>query len=539
MTTARAFRIALRAALATAAVLASRAGGRAASYFSETVTMGPQGYVLNFHVLWTCDDAPGWTVSSPGEIDLVDGSGNLAGQLSVTAAGGRAVVSVYGAGAVSNAVATIHLNGAGGSPADGFVHATWTIPDLGPGPYTLRFWFSQSSAQGISASTISTTALDSGGGGPLGSPPSPPAVTVSAPQSSTVFQPAALGATASSQPNGNPLASVAMDVSMDNGVSWTRIGSNPGPSNPADTESLSYAFGSAGTAVVRATATDTAGRSGSAQATVQVAKANQPAVAITPPSATITAGQSVGFTASGGSTGNYSYGGAASGTGPSQTVAFPAPGTYAVTVLDTGNANYNPSATASASVVVQAAFFTLSVSASAGGTASGGGSYPPNAQATASAAASPGYAFAGWTGDATGSAPALPVIMSSNKSVMAHFTALLPQTISFGPPGTVTTRSLPFALVATASSGLPVSLALDSGPVSLSGAVATPTGSAGEVTVTATQAGNAAYLPAQPVAISFAIGQPPSGVLLTDDSASTRRTDRTTRTTSFRCGPAY
>jgi hypothetical protein len=129
--------------------------------------------------------------------------------------------------------------------------------------------------------------------------------------------------------------------------------------------------------------------------------------------------------------------------------------------------------------------------------------------------------------------------MSSNKSVMAHFTALLPQTISFGPPGTVTTRSLPFALVATASSGLPVSLALDSGPVSLSGAVATPTGSAGEVTVTATQAGNAAYLPAQPVAISFAIGQPPSGVLLTDDSASTRRTDRTTRTTSFRCGPAY
>src|ERR1019366_8805435 len=350
---------------------------------------------------------------------------------------------------------------------------------------------------------------------------------------------AGLGAAASSPPNGNPLASVVMDASVDNGGTWTRIDSNSSPSNPADTESVPYAFGAAGTAIIRATATDTAGLSGSAEATVQVGKASQGAVAITPSSAIITAGQSVGFVASGGATGNYSYGGAASGTGPSQTVTFPAPGTYAVTVLDTGNASYNPSATASASIVVQAAFFTLGVSASAGGSASGGGSYPPNAQATASAAADPGYAFAGWTGDATGNAPALPVIMSSNKSVMAHFTALLPQTISFGPPGTVTTRSLPFALLAAASSGLPVSLALDSGPVSLSAAVATPTGSAGEVTVTATQAGNAAYLPGQPVAISFAIGQPPSGVLLTDASASTRRTDRTTRTTSFRCGPAY
>src|ERR1039458_10066790 len=135
MTTARAPRIALRAALAAAAVLASRASGQAARYSSESVMMGPQGYVLNFHVLWSCDDDPKGTVSSPGQIDLVDGSGNLAGQLAVTAAGGRAAISVYGAGAVSNAVATIHLDGAGGSPADGLVYATWTIPDLGPGRY--------------------------------------------------------------------------------------------------------------------------------------------------------------------------------------------------------------------------------------------------------------------------------------------------------------------------------------------------------------------------------------------------------------------
>jgi hypothetical protein len=36
-----------------------------------------------------------------------------------------------------------------------------------------------------------------------------------------------------------------------------------------------------------------------------------------------------------------------------------------------------------------------------------------------------------------------------------------------------------------------------------------------------------------------ASGLPPSGVLLSDDSAATKRTDRETRTTSFRSGPAH
>jgi hypothetical protein len=127
--------------------------------------------------------------------------------------------------------------------------------------------------------------------------------------------------------------------------------------------------------------------------------------------------------------------------------------------------------------------------------------------------------------------------MNSNRSVMAHFTPLLSQTISFVQPGPITTRALPFTLVATASSGLPVALALDSGPAALTGNVVAPAGTPGEVEITATQPGNAAYLPAQPVLISFAIGPPPPGVLLTDDSAETKRTDKTTRTTSFRSGP--
>jgi uncharacterized repeat protein (TIGR02543 family) len=210
-----------------------------------------------------------------------------------------------------------------------------------------------------------------------------------------------------------------------------------------------------------------------------------------------------------------------------------------VTVLDQGNANFNPSPSASAAVSVQNPFYTLSVSASGAGTVSGGGSYPPNAEATAYAIPGAGNAFAGWTGDATAATPTVSILMSANRSLMAHFSPLLAQTISYAPPGAISTRTPAFALAVTASSGLPVSLALDSGPATLAGNVVTPSGSTGEVTVTATQPGNAQYLPAQPVIITFAIGPPPPGVILTDDSAATKKSDKDTRATSFTSDGAH
>jgi Divergent InlB B-repeat domain len=213
-------------------------------------------------------------------------------------------------------------------------------------------------------------------------------------------------------------------------------------------------------------------------------------------------------------------------------------GTYVVSVVDSGNANYNPSAPATAVVTVQASFYTLSVSATAGGIVSGGGSYPPNAVATAVATPSAGNAFAGWSGDLTGESQSLSVVMNSSKSIMATFTPLLAQTISFVPPGAVSTRSPALTLLVASSSGLPVTLALTSGPATISGAVVTPAGTPGEVTVTATQPGNAQYLPAPPVVISFPIGLPPAGAFLSDDSPATKKTDKQTHTTSFRSGPA-
>ncbi len=523
---------------------AANAAPQISRYTSEPIVLGSAGYTLNFDVLWSCDDAPQVTTSAPGQIDLVDGSGSLAGRITGTIASGSPSIGVQGAGTVSNTNASVIQLGAGGTPANAFLHGTWHVSGLSPGSYTLRFWHFQEAVTGYPVSDITTQASDAGGSGPVGgtsgAPPAPPpGITLSVPASATAFQPAAIGATATVPANGNPLASIAIDMSLDGGATWTPIASNPRPTSPTDTESASYTFGQAGTAMLRGTATDTEGLQATSERTLPVAKASQPAIAITPPAAAVAPGQAVAFTASGGATGNYVWGGSASGSGSSQSVTFPSPGTYAVSAIDSGNGNYNASASATATITVQAQFYTLSVSATAGGAVAGGGSYPPNARATALATADPGSTFTGWTGDLTAATQALSVLMNSNKSLMAHFAPLLSQTISFVPPSAVSTLTPAFTLVATSSSGLPVSLALDSGPATLAAGVVAPTGTIGEVTLTATQPGNAQYLPAQPVVITFAVGPPPPGVLFSDDSAATKRTDRETRTTSFRSGPVH
>jgi List-Bact-rpt repeat protein len=533
---------------------------QAQTYTSEAIMLGTGGYIMNFEVEWTCDDSPAGTVSAPGEVDLVDANGDIVAEVVATANATTPVVTVTGAGSVSGVTSSILIDGADGTPADGLLHGTWNISGPPPGAYTLHLWVQTRSVARNAASSITTDTRNAGGGGTVTAPTptpsptptptptptpsptptrSPPSIAISAAESATVFQALGISAAATMSSGGNLLASVAISASADNGSTWATLSTNPHPSSPSDTENISYAFASAGSALIRATVTDTAGLSGSSEQPVSVGRASQPAVAISPTSAAVTAGQSVAFTASGGATGNYAWGGLASGAGAAQTVAFPSPGTFAVTVADSGNSNYNPSPAASATVTVQPAYFTLSATASAGGTVAGGGSYPPNAQATAVATAGSGNVFTGWTGDVAADSPTVSVLMNSNKSIMAHFTALLAQTISFVPPGTVTTRTPAFTLSVTASSGLPVTLALDSGPVALAGNVVTPSGTTGEVTLTATQAGNTQYLSAQPVVITFSVGIPPAGVLLTDDSAATKRSDKSTRTTSYTSVPEH
>jgi hypothetical protein len=388
--------------MAALTVLAPRARGQSAHYSSESIVLGSGGYRLNFGVLWTCDDDPNVTSSAPGEVDLVDAGGNLLGRVVASANKTGPVVTVTGPGSVAGVTFSVNTYGAGGTPADGFLHATWNVSGPGAGTYALRFWFQQKMASGNPLSLITTNTIDTGGSGTVGSPPAP-------------------------SPTPTPT-------------------STPTPS-PTPTPT---------------------------------------------PSPTPT--------------------------------RIPTP---------------TPTPTSSPTPTPSPVFYTLSVMGGPGGSVSGGGSYPANAVATAVATASNGNSFAGWTGDATGSGPSISVLMNASKSVTAHFAALLPQTISYVAPGPVSTRTPAFSLSVSASSGLPVSLTLDSGPITLTENVVTPGGSAGEASITANQPGNAVYLAAPPVVISFAVGLPPPGVLFADDGPLTKKSDKDTRVTSFASGPNH
>ncbi|MCF8243857.1 MAG: DUF11 domain-containing protein [Saprospiraceae bacterium] len=85
---------------------------------------------------------------------------------------------------------------------------------------------------------------------------------------------------------------------------------------------------------------------------------------------------------------------------------------------------------------------------------------------------------------------------------------LLNQTITFNALANKTTTSPPFTIAATASSGLPVTFTLVSGPATLSGNTVTLTGATGTVSIRASQAGNAQYNPAADVTRSFGVTAP-------------------------------
>src|SRR5207244_12006408 len=79
------------------------------------------------------------------------------------------------------------------------------------------------------------------------------------------------------------------------------------------------------------------------------------------------------------------------------------------------------------------------------------------------------------------------------------------QTITFGTLSDKSVTEAPFAVSATASSGLAVTFSIVSGPASISGSTVTLTGATGTVAVRASQAGNGTYNAAGTVDQSFAV----------------------------------
>jgi uncharacterized repeat protein (TIGR03803 family) len=117
---------------------------------------------------------------------------------------------------------------------------------------------------------------------------------------------------------------------------------------------------------------------------------------------------------------------------------------------------------------------------------------------------------------ATPTSPSLNVYDAAGYQTENFFTAIAaasgasPQTINFAALNPQQVAGTNVTLVATATSGLPVSFGIVSGPASLSGNVLTFTAT-GTVTVQATQAGNSTYGAAAPVTQVFTVTSTASG----------------------------
>jgi hypothetical protein len=108
--------------------------------------------------------------------------------------------------------------------------------------------------------------------------------------------------------------------------------------------------------------------------------------------------------------------------------------------------------------------FELVLDASPGGTASAdpaGGPYDPDTSVTLTATADPGFAFAGWSGDVSGTQNPMTLLMDADKSVTAsfapeHAVTLSPDpggSIGLAPPGGLYLAGTVVVVTATADAG--------------------------------------------------------------------------------------
>jgi hypothetical protein len=145
--------------------------------------------------------------------------------------------------------------------------------------------------------------------------------------------------------------------------------------------------------------------------------------------------------------------------------------------------------------------YSITTEVIGGGVVTPGGSYPFGTWVTVSASPDTSHYFTGWTGDASGATPTVAVLVDRAKLLRAQFAPKATQSITFTSPGNQTLGAS-FNLLATSSSGLPVTFAVIGGPASLNGSTLSITG-AGTVTLEARQSGDAYTLPANPVTVTF------------------------------------
>jgi uncharacterized repeat protein (TIGR02543 family) len=277
--------------------------------------------------------------------------------------------------------------------------------------------------------------------------------------------------------------------------------------NPGPAQALSVSF----------RPTDTRNFADSAAATLLDVNSAGQAVTVSPPSSIVAAGTVIKFAAGGGANG-YVWGGAASGSGETQTVAFALPGGFEVTAYSPAGGVYARSNIASASVTVnpvpQAVVLspatalaepnrpiTFTAAGGRNGYVWGGSANGTGETQTLSFSATGTYAVSAYS-------PAGGAFMRSNTAT-AQLTVAYAQTINFPPPGSFVLRAAGTNLVATASSGLPVRFTVVSGPGSVVGAKYLQFAALGAILVQADQDGDGNYSAAPSVRQTVYVNAPP------------------------------
>ncbi|MDI1335797.1 MAG: hypothetical protein PSU94_06385 [Lacunisphaera sp.] len=390
-------------------------------------------------------------------------------------------------------------------------------PTSDTGPQTVTFTAQAVDAAGATSPVITqTVTIDA----PLNVPPT---VTLIAPNAQTITAGTTLTITSrATDPDGN-ITGHNLDIQRPAG-DWNWQGGfatgepfqgGPVGSGADSTRSANFTFTDVGTYQVRSAANDGSGWVQSA--TVAITVAAPPSVQyslVTSAGAggavssggTYNAGTIVTFTATPDGTHDFAgWSGDAAGTGNPASV-----------VLDRNKAvqaNFSPK------------MFALSTSATTGGNVTPGGSYPYGTSVTISASPDSTHRFIGWAGDASGSAPSILLTLTSPLNVQAVFTDKTAQTITFPSLGNQPVGGPALTLSGTASSGLPVTYTVLSGPATVAGNQLQITGP-GAVTVQSSQSGDTVYLPAANVtqtinAIAVAILKyRPTGRTLLQDSAA-------------------
>ena len=230
-------------------------------------------------------------------------------------------------------------------------------------------------------------------------------------------------------------------------------------------------------------------------------------------SATASSGQPVTFTVTSGPA-----------TVSGSTLTLTGAGTVVIAANQAGNSNYNAAPTVSQSITATPAAQTINFTPPPSPVAFSSGTI--TLTATSSSGLNPTFTVTSGPATVSGSTLTLTgagtVIIAANQAGSANYNAApavsqsitvtpAAQTISFTAPATPVTFNVagPVTLVATATSGLPVSFSVISGPAIVSGSTLTFTG-VGTVIVAANQAGNANYNAAPAVSQTITVTAQPA-----------------------------